>query len=934
MTVKPTSDMSQSRNRDAVDEKNRLINPRRSPDLFINQQKFSANLIHQSPNPIVVFNSDRSIAFVNRAFEKLTGFTSDSVSGLHVPYPWWPENDITKNKIEFNQIFDRREYRYEKQFRKKDGTLFWVEITSGPVTDNGVRVYHISIWGDLTERKQVETALIQSEKRYRKLAEECPISIMTFDREGCVTFVNQWHLKTFARNRRDRDFFIGKKITELPGIVKAGVASQLEGVFHGESVILEDIFFPEFTGGHLGYQSIKAVPFYDNGSVSGGILIREDVTERHLKQSQIENHNQSLKKILDSTPNILMLVDLELRVIMMNRKGIDFSDSGKQDPTGFLAGRALRCFNDWTGKGCGLSAECSECPLRTRVQNTFLTGLSHREEEARMTFRKGDSNAARVIDLMISTTLMEMEGQASVLVSLSDITERNRSREALIDSEEKFRSIMESQKDPTYICSSEYLIEYMNPAMIALVGRDATGEFCYHAIYDKDQPCAWCTHPDVMNGKSVNAEINMDRIDTVYDVGSSPLRHADGSLSQLTVFRDITEKKKMTDRLQQAQKMESIGNLAGGIAHDFNNLLFPILGMAEMLLEDLPAGSPEYEKAGEILKAGKRGSELVRQILSFSRQDKHQKMPIQVQKILKEVVKLSRATIPATITIFQEIQSECPMISADPAKMHQIAMNLITNAYHAVEPGGGSITIRLSETDLSGSNRLHGALKQGRHVVFSVSDTGTGIPPAIIDKVFDPYFTTKEKGKGTGLGLAMVYGMVKEFDGDILLRSTVGKGTTIELFFPAITTHEKRINGPDSVGLPGGKETILLVDDEVPVVRLVKQILERLGYKVHERTSSIEALQAFKAHPERFDLVITDMTMPNMDGAEFSKAVLAQRPDIPIILCTGFSETINDSIARQIGIRSILLKPVVKAELAGAVRSILDGKGSEGETRA
>ena len=384
------------------------------------------------------------------------------------------------------------------------------------------------------------------------------------------------------------------------------------------------------------------------------------------------------------------------------------------------------------------------------------------------------------------------------------------------------------------------------------------------------------------------------------------------------------EKENLTLKLQQAQKMESIGNLAGGIAHDFNNILFPIVGLSELLLEDLPPGSGERENAEEIFKAGKRGSDLVKQILAFSRQAEHKMMPTRIQSVLKEVIKLSRSTIPTYIEIKQDIQQDCGMVLADPSQIHQIGMNLITNSYHAVEETGGKISVMLRQIVLDASEARTVNLSPGNYAVLSISDTGHGMSEKIIAKIFDPYFTTKQQGKGTGLGLAVVYGIVKEHGGNIKVDSEIDKGSTFDIYLPLM----KKTNDIASISLvekyEGGKERILLVDDEESVARLEKQMLERMGYKVTSRLHSIEALEAFKASPSTFDLVITDMSMPNIPGNELARKIKSIKYNMPIIICTGFSERINEDNYKQMGIDGLLMKPIVKSELAKVVRKVLD----------
>ncbi len=392
------------------------------------------------------------------------------------------------------------------------------------------------------------------------------------------------------------------------------------------------------------------------------------------------------------------------------------------------------------------------------------------------------------------------------------------------------------------------------------------------------------------------------------------------------------KRQKMQNQLLQAQKMKAVGELAGGIAHDFNNILFPVVVLSELLTEDLPPGSQEHDNALEILKAGKRGSDLVKQILSFARQSEHKLTPVQVQRVLKEVLKLSRSVIPANIEISQDIQSDCAMVMADPTQLHQVAMNLIINALHAVEHTNGKISVGLKEILFQQEgeyqeDRFGISIDPDRYVMLSISDTGTGIDPAIMDKIFDPYFTTKGKNKGTGLGLAVAHGIIKEHGGYILVDSEPGKGTTFNIYLPLIEKSGKAASLEKVNVNPSGNEQILLVDDQEQIVQLEKLMLERLGYGVEFRTSSLDALEAFKANPDRFDLVITDMSMPNMTGDQLAMELTLVRQDIPIIICTGFSERINREIAETMGIKAFLMKPVVMSDLAKTIRKVLDAQG-------
>lgn len=382
------------------------------------------------------------------------------------------------------------------------------------------------------------------------------------------------------------------------------------------------------------------------------------------------------------------------------------------------------------------------------------------------------------------------------------------------------------------------------------------------------------------------------------------------------------EKKKLEARLRQAQKMEAIGTLAGGIAHDFNNILFPILGYSEMLMNDAPDNSDLKRDLSIIFNGTKRARDLVKQILAFSRQREYDLKPIKVHLVVKEALKLIRSSIPATIDIMQNI-IDCELVMADYTQIHQVAINLLTNAYHAMEKKGGKLKVTLKELDLRVDD-LKG-MPPGTYVRLTVSDTGIGMDQSTIDRIFDPYFTTKKEGKGTGLGLAVVHGIIKSHGGHISVYSEPGKGSEFHVYLPVIKAQQetKQI---EIQPIKKSNERILVVDDEKMVVEIQQKMLKRLGYDVTSCTSSVEALKAFQANPDNFDLIITDMTMPNMTGDQLAQKIMEIRTDIPIILCSGFSEKMSNEKAKSLGIKKFLMKPVLIKDLSITIRRALDNK--------
>jgi signal transduction histidine kinase/ActR/RegA family two-component response regulator len=408
------------------------------------------------------------------------------------------------------------------------------------------------------------------------------------------------------------------------------------------------------------------------------------------------------------------------------------------------------------------------------------------------------------------------------------------------------------------------------------------------------------------------------------------IKWVDGRYVHLQVATDITDVKRMeAQRLQaeaqlrQSQKMEAIGTLAGGIAHDFNNILSAILGYSELALDDALRNVPSANYIRQILKAGHRARDLVQQILMFSRQTESGAKPIQIAPIIEEALKLLRASLPTTIDIRSALESHA-IVEADATQIHQVVMNLCTNAGHAMRTKGGILSISLKEVKLNRDlTRHHPGMQPGFYLQLAVQDTGSGIDPGIIDRIFDPYFTTKEKGEGTGMGLAMVQGIVHSFNGTVTVKSRKGEGARFILHFP-IVSQESASNLKLNEVTPGGSERILFVDDEPPLAELGKYLLERIGYRITICTSSTEALSIFQKNPDAFDLVITDMTMPHMTGDEMAQEMLSIRPDLPIVICTGYSEKVTSHMISRLGIRALIMKPLVRADMAKAIRKALD----------
>jgi PAS domain S-box-containing protein len=505
-------------------------------------------------------------------------------------------------------------------------------------------------------------------------------------------------------------------------------------------------------------------------------------------------------------------------------------------------------------------------------------------------------------------------------------------RERIDEERTRLAAAVDQASELIFITDTEGIIQYVNPSFEKITGytrAEALGRkpsLLKSGKHDADFYAGmWnaITHGAVWDGRIVNRK----KDGTLYEEEATitPIRdHAGRIVSYVAVKRDVTREITLKKQLRQAQKMEAIGTLAGGIAHDFNNILAAIIGYTELVRMDVVEGTPLMANINKVLAASYRARDLVAQILAFSRQTEQELKPVSISAIVKEALKLLRASLPATIEIRQRILMEPATILADATQIHQVLMNICTNAGHAMRLTGGMLEVYLGEPREEFEPPLPLQHLAGDHYLcLAIRDTGHGMPPEVLERIFDPYFTTKKKEEGTGLGLAVVHGIVTSHNGHITVESTPGQGTVFKIFFPFIPA--KVFDQQKTMGaqLPGGKERVLLIDDEVDIVHVNRQMLERLGYSVSAYSDSREAVAAFESAPDAVDLLITDMTMPGLTGDQVVRSVHARRPDLPIIMCTGFSEIITAEKAQALGVRKLMMKPLLVGDLAQTIRELL-----------
>ncbi len=512
----------------------------------------------------------------------------------------------------------------------------------------------------------------------------------------------------------------------------------------------------------------------------------------------------------------------------------------------------------------------------------------------------------------------------------TDLTERKRAEDERV----RLMAAMEQTAEAIVVSGLNGIITYANPAFERITGYSPAEAVDQSIdilrVSETDEGFYDRIRSDVVKGKVWRGALRRKRKDgSEFDaeVSISPVRNAAGGVTNvIAVTRDVTRETELERRLRQAQKMEAIGTLAGGIAHDFNNILYSILGYTEMALEELDKDNAAHEMLLEVAKGGQRAAELVNQILAITRKREKEYGPVLVQVPAKEALRMLEGTLPSTIEISENIDEGCGAVMADATELHQIALNLCTNAYHAMRERGGTLSVKLEELQLDKSETdSHPDLQPIQYVRLVVADTGYGIQPETMGRIFEPYFTTKETGEGTGLGLATVHGIVRGYGGAITVESVPGQGSTFTVFLPLATRRDAPPQEEAAdVFAPGNGESLLVVDDEESLARLHRMALEQRGYRVTAFTVAGEALEAFRSSPHAFDLVVTDQTMPKMTGVELSKRLLEIRADIPVILCTGHSDLVDKDGAMAAGIRAYLKKPIVARALASTVRRLLD----------
>ena len=764
---------------------------------------------------------------------------------------------------------------------------------------------------DLSRFAKVEAELNRSLRFTESLLSAIPTPIFIKDAQGRYQGCNPSFTEIMGV---DAQTLRGKTVQELWPSEYAEVYHQkdLELLIHPKRQIYE--FEVKDKDGNIRPVIFYKNVFYDeHGNVAGLVGGFVDITEVKRSEDSLKKSERKYRQLFERSSDAIFIVDKS------TGRYLD-ANPAAEELTGFPISDLKNL----------ATHEVTPYGAKKRLKTIESHGGKTNFEEVLYIRKDGSKRIARL-------SVVTLDDQ-NVYGIAHDITDSKRAEEALRESEQKYKSLANNLNIGIYrnsVGSKGQFIE-ANPAIVKIFGYDSREEFLKVRVSDlyKNPEDRSTYNTKLLREKEIrNEELPLRKKDGTIFVGSvsavvvkdekDKVKYYDG------IIEDITERKlaeealrESEEKLHQAEKMEALGTLAGGIAHDFNNILSAILGYSELALADLPSEASIRNKIEAIHSSGERARDLVSQILAFSRKDEQVRSPVSLQLILKDALKILRPAIPTTIEIQAQITSKC-RIFGDPSSVHQVIMNLCTNAYQAMLETGGTLKITLSHEELEGKAAALAQVPAGFYGKLVISDTGVGIPSENIERIFDPYFTTKEKGKGTGLGLAAVHGICKSHGGSILVESKIGKGTKFTVYLPLTLEGSDTGKQADSQ-LPAGNERILLVDDEQNILEIEKEMLEMQGYNVTAKNNAQEALKLFSEQPERFDLVITDMTMPYMTGDRLAEELRKICSDIPIILSTGYSELMSKDKAKSLGMKGFLMKPFTIRELSSIVRKVLN----------
>jgi PAS domain S-box-containing protein len=809
-------------------------------------------------------------------------------------------------------IKDGAPYDIELKLELPSGNVKWVHAICEPEAAAGPKGRKIrGTIQDITTRKQSEIKLKESEETLRQAQTLGKIGNWEFD---ALSEKITWSDEVFRLFERDPSkgpptfdenmaFYYSEDSERLQKQVQAALE---------KGVTAEDDYQVKLPSGRSVWHHGKIfIRRNEKGETTQLLGTVQDITDRKKLEASLTIERKRLSMLLEAFPGFIYLQAPDYSVPFANQYFIEHFGNPRNRP----------CYEVLWNR----ETPCEPCHT-FKVFNTKKPQI----------WEWSESPHGKVY-MIHDYPFIDVNGSELVLEIGIDITTQKTAEMALHKEKNRLMVTLQSIGDGVITTDVSGNVVLMNRIAETLTGwkqTEARGNKLSHVFHIVDEhsrnrcenPVEKVLETDGIIGLGHNTLlISRNGTEKIIADSGAPIVDKEGSkIGFVLVFRDITKRINLETELRHVHKMEAVGNLAGGIAHEFNNVLTIIIGNAELAADDLEAWHPATENLSEIKHASMRAKDVVKQLLSFSRKLDIKKEPIDIRIIVRESLKFLKASLPSNIRIQEKFSASIDTIAADPTQIHQVLINLCSNAAHAMDEEGGTLLIELNNvtSDLKAASK-NPDLKPGRYVKCSVSDTGKGIPPDLLDKIFDPYFTTKDVNKGTGMGLAVVHGIVQTHGGAITVESNVGNGAAFHIYLPSSKEKKPKILFHDEI-LPAGDEKILFVDDEPSIVRYSRRVLERLGYTVSAFTDPQELLTQFKSKPKEYDLVISDMMMPSLTGDRLAAELLKIRNDMPIILCTGYSEKISKNKAQEMGIKSLIMKPIDIAKLAVVTRNVLD----------